>query len=348
VSPGGRRYQLTREGRYFLAVTLGVALLAVATGNNLLYLLLGLMVSLLVAAHMLAQMSLAALDVRRLPPARLYAGRPFLMGISLGNTKRELPSFSIEVEDLVDDRPLDKKCYFLKLPAGRTQRTSYRHVFPRRGRTRLAGFRLSTKFPFALVRQSLEVPAPAELIVLPAVEPVPWAPPPLRGATGDERHGRLGRVGEFYGLREYRDGDDPRSVHWRSSARRGRTLVREHEDETSRQVTLFVDNALPGGAACADPALVDALERAVSRTASLATHYLERGYAVRVVARGSAAPWAQSPPQLLGLLRFLALLPTTSEDVAWALPPDARGESYYVLRRGAPRPADPRARVLEA
>ena len=49
------------------------------------------------------------------------------MGISLSNRKRRLPSFSVEVEDLVAGKPIDKRCYFLKLPAGRTQETAYRH-----------------------------------------------------------------------------------------------------------------------------------------------------------------------------------------------------------------------------
>src|SRR5207247_3457848 len=113
------------------------------------------------------EMSLRDLEVVRQPPARLYAQRPFLMGIGLKNKKRRTPSFSIEVEDLVGGRPLDKKCYFLKLPAGRVQHTSYRHTFARRGRYTFSGFRLSTKFPFALFRKSRLVELPTEVIVYP-------------------------------------------------------------------------------------------------------------------------------------------------------------------------------------
>src|SRR5262249_60088900 len=110
--------------------------------------------------------------------------------IALKRARWRRPSLSIEIEDLVvaepeghrkAARPLDKKCYFLKIPAGRTQSTSYRHTFSRRGLYRFAGFRVSTKVPFALFRKSRDVDYPGEIIVYPAVDPVnpPPPPPPL-------------------------------------------------------------------------------------------------------------------------------------------------------------------------
>src|SRR5438309_11606713 len=102
-----RRLQFTREGKYFVGITVGVGFAAINTGNNLLYLLLGMMLSLIIASGILSEMSLRGLEVTRRPPGRLHAGRPFLMGIALKNTKRRLPSFSVEVEDLVDGKPLD-------------------------------------------------------------------------------------------------------------------------------------------------------------------------------------------------------------------------------------------------
>src|SRR3954467_3879925 len=101
-----RRLQFTREGKYFVGITIGVGFAAINTGNNLLYLLLGMMLSLIIASGVLSELSLRDLEVTRQPPANLHARRPFLMGIGLKNHKRRLPSFSIEVEDLVGERPL--------------------------------------------------------------------------------------------------------------------------------------------------------------------------------------------------------------------------------------------------
>ncbi len=342
-----RRLTFTREGKYFVGITFGVGFAAINTGNNLLYLLLGMMLSLIIASGILSEMSLRGLEVQRRPPHRIHAGRPFLMGISLKNGKRRLPSFSVEVEDLVDDRPLDKKCYFLKVPSGRRQQTSYRHTVARRGRTTFTGFRLATKFPFALFRKSRTVADPIEVIVLPHVFPIAQPPPPVTGLSGDRSQGRRSRRGDFHGLHEFRDGDDPRDVHWRSTARKGRPMVREHEDEAARRVTLFLDNALPGGAECEQAPLLEAFERAVSLAASLGTWYLERGYAVRLVTRGASLPWAHGAAQAGRVLRALALVAAVVESTPFFASPEPGVESIVVARRGAAR-APGLGRLVEA
>jgi uncharacterized protein (DUF58 family) len=341
-----RGQSITREGKYFIGITLGVGFAAINTGNNLLYLLLGMLLSLIIASLVMSQSTLRGLTVTRQPPSSIFAQRPFLMGIGLKNGKVRLPSFSIEVEDIVGERPLDKKCYFLKLPAGRLQHTSYRHTFPRRGRYTFTAFRISTKFPFALFRKARWVSETSEVIVYPAMSPLGRPPPPRAWSHGEDSRGQKGRRGEFHGLHEYRDGDDPRDIHWRSTARKGRPMVREYEDEAARRVTLFLDNGLPDGERCTDELAKDGLERAISVTASLAADFLERGYLVRVVTRGEAPmPWLQGPQQLVRLLRALALLPAVPEETPFSST-EGSLDPILVLRRGGRRGAF--GRVIEA
>ena len=236
-APGGR-FPPTREGWWFLVATVFIGFGAINTGHNLLFLLWGMMLFLIVASGVLSELGLRGLEVRRAPPPVIHAKTPFLMGIALTNKKRRLPSFSIEVEDLIDGRPIDKRCYFLKLPAGRTQETAYRHTFARRGRHRLSGLRLATKFPFGLVQKSRDVASAAEVIVYPALVPV--SPAVLRGLPvrhGGSRQKWRSRDGDFFGLRDFRPGDDPRDIHWRSTARRGVPFVRENEDDEGSEAT---------------------------------------------------------------------------------------------------------------
>jgi uncharacterized protein (DUF58 family) len=336
-----RRLSFTREGRLVVLLAIGVGLAAVNTGNNLLYLLLGWLLSFIVASGVLSEGTMRGLTVTRRPPPRVHAGVPFLMEIAVANGKPKRASYSIEIEDLIAGTPLDKKCYFLKIPPGRTQRTSYRHTFLRRGAYRIDGVRIATKFPFALFRKSRDAVAETEVIVYPALVPV--APPPPRAPSrGDALASRLGRRGEFFGLREHRHRDDRRDIHWKSSARTGRLVVREYEDELAREVTIAVDNALPAATrqAIADdrltPALqrdVDALERAISVAASLAVSYLGSGWQVAIVARGGAVPAGTGRAHEVRILRFLALLPAVADDVPIeAVPP--RTESVLVIPRG--------------
>ena len=351
-----RRLGFTREGKIIVLLSVGVGFAAINTGNNLLYLLLAWLLSFIIASGVLSELTLRALTVERRPPPRIFAGEPFLMEVVIKNGKAKRASYSIEVEDLQGKTPIDKRCYFLKIPEAKSQRTSYRHTFVRRGLYTLTGYRIATKFPFALFRKSRDVDAPLDVIVYPARVPV-TRPAPKAVTRGETIAERLGRRGEFFGLREGRPGDDVRDVHWRSSARAGRLLVREYEDELARRVAIGVDNALPEDIrdAIADAAVtpafeaqIAAVERAISIAASLAASYLEAGWSVELAARGAHVPAGTGRMHEARIARALALLPYVSDQVAFA-PLPARVESVLVQPRAVPAAGRPSAQtVMEA
>jgi uncharacterized protein (DUF58 family) len=302
-----RRFPPTREGWWFLLATLLVGAAAVNGGINLLFLVFGMMIFLILASGILSELCLRKLQVSRRPPAAIHAGTPYLMGIAVRNDKRRMPTFSLEVEDVIEGRPVDRRCYYLKLPPGRTQETAYRNVLVRRGYHKLTGYRIATRFPFGLIRKSRDVEAPAQLLVLPALVPVPESLLPAGRADAGRRHGvRPNPRGDFAGLREYRAGDDPRDIHWRTSARRGRPFIRESEDESGRTVIVTLaggPEAMPG----------EPFEAAVSMTASIAVALLRRGYEVGLdTDEGFHAP-GSGPLQAGTLLRALALVQPVGE-----------------------------------
>lgn len=334
----GIPFRPTRDGIVYLAVTIGAGFAAINNQNNLLYLVLGLLLSLIVASGVLSEMSLRHLQVSRQVPSRVFAGRPFLMGVGLRNTKQRFPSFSVEVEDLVDHRPLEKRCYFLKLPAGRRQQTSYRHRLARRGSYRFTGFRISTKFPFSLFRKWRDIELGGDLVVLPELVPVaPWQ----RSAPahfGDQPFPRAGRAGDVHGVREFQQGDSPRDIHWRKSASDGRLKVREREDESRKRIFLLLDNARPPDAP-EDSRDDPAFERTVSLAASLAGHYVATGFAVGLATRGQIYPPAAGLAQLERLWRALALLGWAKAQTPLCAPP---GPAFgFRLARDGVRPLSP-------
>ena len=318
----------TREGWWFLAATALVGAAAIDAGINLYFLIFGMMVCLLAGGVGLSELGLAGLRVRRVLPPAVHAGTPYLMGIALENRKKRLPSFSIEVEDLIDGRPIEKRCYFLKLPAGRVQETAYRNTMPRRGRYRLSGFRLATKFPFGLLPRARAIADVDELYVYPALIPAPDAL--LRGLPAQPAQPAPGRSfapsrqGEFRGLRAYRDGDDPRDIHWRSTARRGIPLVREKEDEETREATVVLDNE---PAAATDAA---AFERAISEAAGVCVELARRGFSVGLAVRGGEVRPAVGGAQTERILRALAVITPD----AGPLPP-VRTATVVRIRPGA-------------
>jgi uncharacterized protein (DUF58 family) len=303
-----RRFPPTREGWWFLLVTLVVGAAAVNAGVNLLFLVFGMMIFLILASGVLSELCLRGLEITRRPPATIHAGAPYLMGIAVRNRKKRLPTFSLEVEDLVASKPVDRRCYYLKLPAGRVQETAYRNALPRRGYHQLTGFRLSTRFPFGLIRKSRDMEAPMRLLVYPALCAVPeHLVFGKRAEEGRKQVRSPSRRGDFYGLREFRPGDDPRDIHWRASARRGRLFLRESEDESSRTVTVVLEDVPASEGAEADAADA-AFEAAVSMAASVAVQLLRRGFHVGLVAGGSFLAPAGNATQASQLLECLALV----------------------------------------
>jgi uncharacterized protein (DUF58 family) len=154
----------------------------------------------------------------------------------------------------------------------------------------------------------------AELVVVPAAEPLPainlggvWT------GNGDNRPRPFtGGSAADVAVREYRQGDEVRRVHWPSSARTGTLMVRTEEQPWQSRCTLLVDNrAIAHRGQGAD----SSLERAVTVAASVAVHLTQRGYQVRLVsAAGDAGEVAwhdTTPPSPEPILDRLAVLPAS-------------------------------------
>lgn len=299
-----RALKFTREGKYFVALTLGIGFAAINTGNNLLYLMLSVLLTLIIGSGVLSEICLQRLRVARSYPPRLFANRPFLTWVKVCNDKRRAASFSLEIEDLLRNSQVGKKCFFLKIPAGNEQRTSYRQVFKQRGHQHYDRGLLKTRFPFGLFEKRRSVALAERVLVYPEVTPIAQRQG-LTGAEGTESRARPGRRGEYLGLRDYREGDDPRDIFWRKSARVGRTLVREHEDVHGRQVTIFLDNFDDEHGTSSDR--VQRQEQAISRAASLAVHLLNCGHAVRLLTHSDHVPAGCGSSQVDRILTVLAL-----------------------------------------
>lgn len=288
-------------------VTVGVGFAAVNTANNLLYLILGLLLSLLLVSGVLSDLALWKLQIRRKLPGRLFAGKRSLIEVDACNDKRWLASVSVEVIDEIDGLETIP-ARFLRIGPGRTEEAIYPFEAPRRGLFELGTIRVRTRYPFGLIEKGYTVFHPDEVIVYPELLEDVIAPPtqPVPGDAAPMH--RTGRGSEFAGsVRFYREGDEARDIHWKRTASRGDLVVREHEQDSNALVTLRVDNVLPDGIE-EDAVWRERFERTISEVATIAAAYLARGVSVQVQASDRASPLVVggSPPD--PIWRFLALL----------------------------------------
>jgi len=128
-------------------------------------------------------------------------------------------------------------------------------------------------------RAKILVPS-SEVMVLPriAAVPMPVAGAGILGELLMRNAQRLG-LGEFDGLREYVDGDDPRAIHWRASARSEELMVRQFTVEGARRCTVILDR----DSVAAASAGTTAFEAAVEIAATLVVAAEAAGLATRLV-----------------------------------------------------------------
>lgn len=297
-----RSLRITREGKWFIGVLLFIGVAAINTGNNLLYLVVATLLSIIIISGIMSESTLRGVRARRELPQRVYAGEPAVVRLVLENSKARVPSYSLRLEEPGEtDGVTSTRGYVLKLEKGSERATTVRYTFTRRGRYRLDGLKVSTRFPFGIFLKGRLVKDPKEVLVYPAINrKVRPGPVPSSGeSTGDVSIMGKGTGVQLYGLREYTLADDARFIHWRSAARSSKLLTKEHESETESTVVVAFDNRGAEG---------EVFEDAVERAASLAAAYMEGGYRVGLRTNGVAVPPGRGGETLHRILATLALI----------------------------------------
>ncbi|MBV2365741.1 DUF58 domain-containing protein [Streptomonospora nanhaiensis] len=146
----------------------------------------------------------------------------------------------------------------VELPARRSSETGpvgYRLRAERRGVLDLGPLESRRSDPLGLIATRRTSGRTERVWVHPRFEPLPSMPV---GRTDDPQGvfdgGRAGSV-SFHSLRDYVPGDDVRHIHWRSSARHNKLLVREHLDTSHTRLSVVADDR--GGAAGDELAALD-------------------------------------------------------------------------------------------
>lgn len=239
-----RKLKITLEGKIFILLTLGVGLAAINTGNNMLFLVLGFMLSLIIISGVISEITLRKLEIRRKLPTLPWAGEICAIEISVHNRKWA-PSFCIEVQDIASNFTIDRRCFFLKISGRKVQSTAYHCVFPKRGIYHFTGMVVMTRFPFSLFSKSYKIEDEDDLIV---------APHKIRVTTEVDEPVRSGEVTtglktdrqdmETFDIRPYFLGDDLRRINWKLSAHCGRLIITEGIEHNSKYINILFDDKL--------------------------------------------------------------------------------------------------------
>jgi uncharacterized protein (DUF58 family) len=274
---------LTTRGRCFLAAGVAAVLCALGLAQEDLLRVGVLLIALpLVCAAVLARTRYRLASTRRVAPSRVPAGQEARVVLTMENVSR-LPTGLMLVEDhvpyILGPRPrfvLDRL-----EPRGRRQ-VAYPVRSDVRGRYVVGPLSVRLTDPFGMCELPRSFTAKDILVVTPVVHQLPgvqlggeWA------GSGESRARSVAAAGEDdVATREYRQGDELRRVHWRSTARQGQLMVRREEQPWQSRCSILLDTRLtahrgdgPGSS----------FEWAVSGAASIGIHLARHGFAVRLV-----------------------------------------------------------------
>ena len=299
------KLRVTRIGLGYIIILLLALLAAWNTGTNLLYIVVGGLASFITLSYLISFYMLRGLELSRSAPRAANRGRPFQVHVRLENHRRWFAATSLSVQKKVGSKIPSGYVYYL--PAGQAARISVEECYDTRGEHTLEPYRIVCGFPFGLVERYRVFDDQAMVLVYPRVHIV--------RSNGLHRMSSTARAStqpsddgdEYYGLREYVQGDDIRRIVWRVSARLGKWIVRELAQYQSRLVVIALDTSYREEVEDFN----EQFETAVELTASLAIMLIRRRNEVSIVTPDAVLEGGEGKAHERRVLEMLARVNVT-------------------------------------
>lgn len=278
------------------ALTLAAYVGAVSRGQSLLWFIAALLAATLITGIAWPHWLVSRLAVNRSGPERANEGERVAFRVEVRN-RGVLPRFMIELVDrlpfvgaatgtaMAGDRMLGVVAY-----VGGNARVSFDVPLccEKRGLYTLGPVSLASTFPLGLAEARQRGNRGVQtLIIYPEVFPIIALP--LHGAPSQIHRGgfllpQAAGAAEFCGLREYRRGDNPRHVHWPTSARLNELMVREFEPLAAATLCLALDLSADANVGTGRHST---LEYALKIAASIAQYACINGMPIRMTGHGA-------------------------------------------------------------
>ncbi|MEL4357321.1 MULTISPECIES: DUF58 domain-containing protein [unclassified Luteococcus] len=305
---------LTARGKTFLALGLLGLIACMVLGQRDLARVFVLLVLLpLAAIGVVGRSRLHLVSERTIDPPRVTLGERMDATLSLRKAG-SLPVGLLRFEDTVP-RELGRRPRFtIHTFAGDwKRRISYPLMGLARGRYRVGPLLVRAVDPFGLAQIDRQFRASNEVLVTPEVVPLSQLGSAAgNNASGESTPQKIGLVGQDDVLvREYRDGDDVRRIHWRSTAKKGEIMVRREEQAWDPSVTVLLDSRASSHAGTGRTA---SFEWAVSAATSVAHHLISNGFRLIMVDSEGLVPTASAEDPYAA--REAVLLAMTDEQLS--------------------------------
>jgi uncharacterized protein (DUF58 family) len=309
---------MTTRGTSFLAAGVASAIAGYLLGERgLLCVGIALLSLPLLAAFTARRAQYRLSSVRLINPPRVPVGHTAIVTLRLENISR-LATGLMLAEDTVPYALGTRPRYVLdKIERNGMRELTYPLRSDLRGRFEIGPLQLRIADTFGLVELARSFSGRTRFVVTPRV--VPLARTVISRSWAGEGEGRT-RLASTAGEddvipRSYRDGDDLRRVHWRSTARYGELMVRREEQRWRNRATILLDarSSVHMGSGAAS-----SFESAVSAAASVGVHVAQEGLTGQLITDNDVV--RAGPSFQDALLEALAVIrPSAHRDLSRAM-----------------------------
>ena len=214
---------------------------------NLLYGMFALLSAVLILSHVLPRYSLRGVIASRTLPSSAFEGDRVEITVDVRNNGSMDRSMIEVVDAFPAAEPGSQKpmSFIARLARKKNRRYSYTMACYKRGEYRVGPLMITSSYPLGISTAKKEMTdSDIPFLVYPEVFDI--AALPLISAStapmsGVEAASKAGGTEEFFGTREYRQGDSLRYIHWPSTARHSQMIVKEFEVRSCVQVTIVID-----------------------------------------------------------------------------------------------------------
>ena len=244
---GQHQMGIPLEGWIYLGIMFVLFTGAMLTNQNPLMLVFAFMAGPFVINGWMTFGMLQSARIHRDAPRRAMLGELFSVDLTLENQRHYLSLWMISICDQVRHAhdQLEATVLFSRVSPKTSLVGQYELSLSHRGRYDFGPLRLSSRFPLGLIERSRAFRTMDHVLIYPRIGKVRpnWRQKVDGGAEQVDQ--QLPKRGvyhdDFHRLREFRPGDNPRDIHWRSTARRGELILREYYPHRDHVLSIVLD-----------------------------------------------------------------------------------------------------------
>jgi|GEM_PF-4614798 len=298
--------QYSGESTY-IALAVCLYLLGINTQIGWFFLLTAFILAVVLISLYSGKKQLTRLSVERMMPQAAFEGEEIAINLILYNQDKRRKNL-ILIEDLLAQEVFEQSSHLMAeeiAPLGKLH-LSYRGRPLLRGVYRGLKIRLTTAYPFGLFEKSREFSPPGELVVYPSAPRIS-----LPAALGQNfawvsisgKKNYPGKSGDFLSIREYQPMEDTKFIHWKTSARQGRLMIKEFTIPSSSPLLVILHNYQK---ISAGEKKLHSLEYGIRTAASIAESILARNSSIDFLSLEGGKTNFQSFTNRISALEFLA------------------------------------------